>query len=146
MKCSFSSFVSTVVYRYKLLLKDLVQCGSFTKDPVGVTTQAEKTARMFREAGLGAQATFVPSKDSNHGPHLVLSNTVKKSATKPTSRIALISHLDTVYSNIELEQENFQWKDDVIQTDRVIGPGTMDIKGGTMVALMVYDRTSFLCS
>jgi glutamate carboxypeptidase len=49
-------------------------------------------------------------------------------------RIALVSHLDTVFSPDEEEKNHFQWRPDEHHPryGRVIyGPGTIDIKGGT---------------
>jgi hypothetical protein len=60
-----------------------------------------------------------------------------------------------VYPESLLAHHKFEWYDDVVGSDRVVGPGTMDIKGGTVVALMtleaiktlhpaVYDSTEFV--
>jgi glutamate carboxypeptidase len=46
----------------------------------------------------------------------------------------LITHLDTVFSELEEQQNNFAWRR---EEDRIYGPGTMDIKGGTVMIYMV---------
>ncbi|MFC1671355.1 M20/M25/M40 family metallo-hydrolase [Spirochaetota bacterium] len=50
--------------------------------------------------------------------------------------IACISHLDTVYSEEEEKKNNFKW----LEKGRMVyGPGTNDIKGGTIVMFMMLD-------
>jgi glutamate carboxypeptidase len=54
----------------------------------------------------------------------------------------MISHLDTVFTPEEEEQNDFHWRP---EGDRIYGPGTVDIKGGTAMIYMVLDalRTFF---
>jgi glutamate carboxypeptidase len=48
--------------------------------------------------------------------------------------IALISHLDTVFPPEEETRNNFHWQ---VEADRIFGPGTHDIKGGTIMMWLV---------
>jgi glutamate carboxypeptidase len=50
------------------------------------------------------------------------------------STIGFVSHLDTVFSPDEEEQNDFSWR---VEGDRIYGPGTVDIKGGTIVIYMI---------
>jgi glutamate carboxypeptidase len=51
-------------------------------------------------------------------------------------KLGLISHLDTVFPPEEEAANNFAWRP---EGDRVYGPGTVDIKGGTVMIFMVLD-------
>lgn len=83
-------------------------------------------------------------------------NLANKTKSLPT--VGLVSHLDTVYP--EGDWKGVEWTDEIEDFDRVVGPGTMvecaqspvskhqlrhvpwflqDIKGGTVVGLMVLD-------
>src|SRR5205085_2512124 len=73
----------------------------------------------------GFQAEFVPSTNPAWGEHLVL--------TRPGSSqrsLAMVSHLDTVFPPEEEARNNFHWQP---EGDRIYGPGTHDIKGGTVM-------------
>jgi len=48
----------------------------------------------------------------------------------------MISHLDTVFSAEEEIQNEFNWQ---VEGDRVYGPGTVDIKGGTVMIFIVLE-------
>jgi len=50
--------------------------------------------------------------------------------------LALISHLDTVFSLEEEQNHQFRWRR---EGNRVYGPGTIDIKGGTVMMLIVLE-------
>src|SRR5207247_12829 len=63
------------------------------------------------------------------GDHLVLT----RRGRGPKS-IAMISHLDTVFPPEEERRNNFHWQ---IEGDRIFGPGTQDIKGGTAMMWLV---------
>ena len=53
--------------------------------------------------------------------------------------VGMVSHLDTVYPREQLQRDRFAWQDDSASTDRLLGPGTMDIKGGTILICMILD-------
>jgi len=119
---------------YLDLLHQMVLINSFTLNPRGVNRLGEVTAARF--ADLGFEAEAVPSEGFRYGRHLVLSRPAIEAnrATAPT--IGLISHLDTVFPEIEEQANDFHFH---IAGDRIYGPGTVDIKGGTVLIYMVLD-------
>lgn len=120
-------FLEGLMPRGLELLREMVGINSYTLNPLGVQQLARFTAETF--APLGFQGVTVPSTNPLFGEHLVL--------TKPGRRpenIALISHLDTVYSPEEETRNDFRW---LLEGDRAYGPGTNDIKGGTVMIWMV---------
>jgi len=109
------------------MLRRMVGINSFTLNREGVKQLGQFTAECF--APLGFTAEFVPSTKPQFGPHLAL--------TRPgngSKSIAMVSHLDTVFPPEEEKQNNFRWQ---IEGDRIFGPGTNDIKGGTVVMWLV---------
>jgi glutamate carboxypeptidase len=46
----------------------------------------------------------------------------------------MVSHLDTVFPLEEEKRNNFRWQ---VEGDRIYGPGTQDIKGGTVMMWLV---------
>ncbi|HSU57465.1 MAG TPA: M20/M25/M40 family metallo-hydrolase, partial [Candidatus Dormibacteraeota bacterium] len=109
------------------LLREMVEINSYTANPAGVNRLARLTADRF--APLGFSADFVASKNPAFGNHLVLTKRGKSS-----KNVAMISHLDTVFPPEEEERNNFRWQPD---GDRIFGPGTEDIKGGTVMIWLV---------
>lgn len=115
-------------------LRQMVGINSFTLNRAGVKRLGELTAGCF--APLGFRAEFVPAADARFGDHLVL--------TRPGSgarSIALVSHLDTVFPPEEEVRNHFHWQ---AEGDRIFGPGTNDIKGGTMVMWLVLQALAAL--
>ncbi len=109
------------------LLERMVGINSFTGNRDGVNQLGRFTAEAF--AALGFTAEFVASINPAFGDHLVL--------TRPGSGskgIAMISHLDTVFPPEEEKRNNFRWQP---EGDRIYGPGTHDIKGGTAMMWLV---------
>jgi len=109
------------------LLRQMVAINSHTLNPEGVNRLGVVTAEAFAE--LGFRAEFIPSVKPEFGKHLVL--------TRPgtgSQKIGFISHLDTVYSAEEEQRNNFHWR---VEGDRIYGPGTDDIKGGTVMMHLV---------
>jgi glutamate carboxypeptidase len=105
------------------LLRDMVGVNSFTLNVAGVNRVGDLTASAF--APLGFASEFVPADNPAHGRHLVLSRPGTGRAT-----VAFISHLDTVYTPAEERANDFHWR---IEGERIYGPGTVDIKGGTVL-------------
>ena len=106
----------------------MVGINSFTGNREGVNRLGRFTADCF--APLGFTAKFVPSVNPNYGDHLVLTR-----RGHSTRSIAMVSHLDTVFPPEEEARNNFNWQP---EGDRIYGPGTHDIKGGTtMMWLML---------
>lgn len=127
------------------LLRQMVGINSHTLNPEGVNRLGQFTAETFAE--LGFRAEFIQSVKPEFGKHLVL--------TRPgtgSQKVGFISHLDTVYSADEEKRNDFYWR---VEGDRIYGPGTDDIKGGTMmmhlvlaamreVAPEVFNRTTWV--
>jgi glutamate carboxypeptidase len=109
------------------LLRRMVRQNSFTENAQGVNRTAELTAEAF--APLGFSAERVRSTNPAWGDHLVLTR-----SGNPDKSIAMISHLDTVFPPEEEARNNFHWS---VEGDRIFGPGTHDIKGGTVMMWLV---------
>ncbi len=111
------------------LLEAMVAVNSFTGNADGVNRLGDLTASAFADLGLAAER--VPSADPRHGAHLVL-----RRDGRSGRRIGLVSHLDTVFPPEEEAAHGFRFRAD---GDRLYGPGTVDIKGGTVMIYMVLD-------
>jgi glutamate carboxypeptidase len=114
---------------YLNLLQEMVAINSFTRNAAGVEQLARLTATRF--AQLGFTAELVPSDEEDFGPHLVLSR-----QGSGGQRVGLVSHLDTVFPPAEEEANDFFWREEGVH---IYGPGTVDIKGGTVLIYMVLD-------
>jgi glutamate carboxypeptidase len=123
------SFLEKGMPRYMDILRDMVGINSFTLNPDGVNRLADFTVGVFRDLGFADER--VQSVNPSYGKHLVLSRTGKSPIV-----IGCVSHLDTVFSPEEEERNSFRWR---IDGDRIYGPGTEDIKGGTVVMLMTLE-------
>jgi glutamate carboxypeptidase len=112
---------------YLDLLRQMVGINSFTANGLGVNALGDLTADVFAELGFSAEK--VQCAAPLYGKHLVL--------TRPGQsdyKIGLISHLDTVFPPDEEREQNFVWRP---AGDRIYGPGTVDIKGGTVMIYMM---------
>ncbi len=109
------------------LLRKMVGINSWSLHPEGVNRLGHFTAETF--APLGFTAEFVPSTNPNFGRHLVLTRKGKSSRS-----VAMVSHLDTVFPPEEEARNNFHWR---VEGDHAYGPGTQDIKGGTVMIWLV---------
>jgi len=109
------------------MLREMVGINSFTGNREGVNKLGRLTAEFF--APLGFTAQFVPSVHPGYGDHLVLTRRGRWAKS-----IALVSHLDTVFPPEEEARNGFHWQPD---GDRIYGPGTHDIKGGTVMMWLV---------
>ena len=105
----------------------MVEINSYTGNRDGVNKVGRFTADYF--AGLGFTAEHVPSANPHWGDHLVL---IRRGRSPRT--VALISHLDTVFPPEEEIRNNFHWRP---EGNRIYGPGTQDIKGGTVMMHLV---------
>ncbi|MBL9139794.1 MAG: M20/M25/M40 family metallo-hydrolase [Verrucomicrobiales bacterium] len=108
-------------------LREMVGINSYTGNAEGVNQLARVTADRFSR--LGFVPALVPHRDPSCGHHLVATRPGKSSRT-----IALISHLDTVFPPEEEARNDFHW---LPEGDRIYGPGTTDIKGGTAMMHLV---------
>lgn len=114
---------------YLEMLRQMVAINSFTANAEGVNDLGEMTAGMF--ATLGFRAEFVQSAVPDYGKHLVLTRPGRSGR-----KIGLVSHLDTVFPPEEEKANDFAWR---VEGDRIYGPGTVDIKGGTVLIFMMMD-------
>lgn len=114
---------------YLELLARMVSVNSFTTNVEGVKALGRLTADIFDD--LGFSADFVQAANPKYGNHLVLSRPAERPSC-PT--LGLVSHLDTVFPPEEEERNDFFWR---VEGDRIYGPGTVDIKGGTVLIYMV---------
>jgi glutamate carboxypeptidase len=106
-------------------LQNMVNINSFTVNREGVNLMGTLTAECF--APLGFSPEFVASVNPAHGRHLFLSR------GNPEQRpVVLVTHLDTVFPPEEEQRNDFYWRD-CPEEGRVYGPGTVDIKGGTVL-------------
>jgi glutamate carboxypeptidase len=109
------------------LLRQMVGINSFTTNREGVNRLGRFTAECF--VSLGFTSEFVPAANPEFGDHLVLTR-----AGRSHKAIAIVSHLDTVFPPEEEVRNNFHWQP---EGDRIYGPGTQDIKGGTAMIWLV---------
>lgn len=122
-------------------LREMVGINSYTGNREGVNRLGRLTAARFEP--LGFTADYVPHVDPACGDHLVLTRPARGASPHT---IALISHLDTVFPPEEEIRNDFRW---LPEGDRIYGPGTTDIKGGTAMmhlalsALQAVDPDAF---
>ncbi|MGD2049441.1 MAG: M20/M25/M40 family metallo-hydrolase, partial [Chloroflexota bacterium] len=127
-----NEYFETNMARYLDILKQMVSINSFTSRPEGVDQLGKLTIDIFGQLGFVAES--VPSANRNYGQHLFLTRPGANGSKSPT--IGLVSHLDTVYPPEDEQRNNFSWR---VEGDRVYGPGTIDIKGGTLMIYMILE-------
>lgn len=117
------------------LLHQMVLINSFTLNPRGVNRLGDLTADRF--AALGFESERVQAEGFRYGRHLLLTRPGRpRPDGRPAPALGLISHLDTVFPEAEEQTNDFNFR---IAGDRIYGPGTVDIKGGTVMIYMVLD-------
>ena len=109
------------------MLRQMVGINSYTDNAAGVDRLGRYTAECFAPLGFAAQ--FVPSTNPRWGAHLVLTKRGRSARS-----IALVAHLDTVFPPEEEARNHFHWQP---EGPRIFGPGTHDIKGGTVMMWLV---------
>ena len=109
------------------MLRQMVGINSYTGNPQGVNRLGRFTADCF--APLGFESEFVPSTNPQWGAHLVLTRRGHSNKS-----IAMVSHLDTVFPPEEERRNKFCWQP---EGELIFGPGTHDIKGGTLMMWLV---------
>ncbi len=112
-------------------LERMVAVNSFSTNPAGINHLGLLTAEAF--ASLGFVAEHEPSSNPHHG-----SNWFLHRGPREQRPVLLVTHLDTVFPPEEEERNNFHW-DPRPEERRIYGPGTVDIKGGTMLIWMILD-------
>lgn len=110
-------------------LRQMVAINSFTANAAGVNQLGALTAELF--APLGFTAESIPSVNEDMGRHWVLTRNGRS-----RRKIGLVSHLDTVFPPEEEITNDFAWRR---EGERIYGPGTVDIKGGTVLIYMMLD-------
>lgn len=105
-------------------LEQLVSINSWTRNGPGVNEVGKLTAGLF--APMGFEAETIPAEDPEFGSHLFL----KRRGTPGGPTVIFVGHLDTVYPPGEEARHDFRWQ---LAGDRIFGPGTTDIKGGTVM-------------
>ncbi len=123
------SYLASVQPEALQWLKRMVEINSFTINADGVNRVGELTAECFSE--LGFVPEFVESENPAHGRHLFLQR--HTSTAKP---VLLVTHLDTVFPPEEELRNDFLWQESLAE-GRIYGPGTVDIKGGTVLIWMM---------
>ncbi|MBN1147624.1 MAG: M20/M25/M40 family metallo-hydrolase [Anaerolineales bacterium] len=132
---SIQDYLQKELSNYIELLRQMVEINSFTANAQGVNQLANLSAKIF--APFGFQAEYVQSANPNFGKHLFLRRAPQAHGGEIARKeIALISHLDTVFPPEEEQQNDFHWRP---EGDRIYGPGTVDIKGGTVMIYMALD-------
>lgn len=117
-------------------LKRMVSVNSFTENVSGVNAVGALTAECFESLGFAAE--FHDSSHPAHGRHLLLKR--PGGSGKP---VLLVTHLDTVFPEEEEQRNGFHWQESP-REGRIYGPGTVDIKGGTMLLwLMLHALREF---
>jgi glutamate carboxypeptidase len=124
---SSSAFLESQLPAALEMLRQMVGINSFTGNREGVNRLGRHTVECFTPLGFSAE--FVPSVNPAYGDHLVLTRRGKSARS-----IAMVSHLDTVFPPEEEVRNNFHW---LREGDRIYGPGTHDIKGGTVMMWLV---------
>lgn len=129
---AIQSFLQENLDTYLEWLRRMVEINSFTENPAGIDALGELTVQLF--APLGFVAERVRSAVPRYGHHFVLTRWGRHGQQGRT--IGLISHLDTVFPPAEEIANDFRWR---VEGERIYGPGTNDIKGGTLVMYMMLD-------
>lgn len=126
---SIESWLENLLPRALRLLRSMVEINSFTANATGVNRLGAFTAGSF--ASLGFEPAFYPSNNPLHGSHLVL-----RRAGRNPRPVLLVTHLDTVFPEEEEARNGFRWEESPAES-RIYGPGTVDIKGGTILLWML---------
>ena len=124
-----TTYLSPRLPAYLDLLRQMVNLNSFSANPDGVNALGQLTTAAFAELGFSAQTA--QEANPEFGRHLILTRPGRSGR-----KIGFISHLDTVFSPEEEARHNFVWRP---EGDRIYGPGTEDIKGGTLMILMFLE-------
>ena len=115
----------------KSLLKRLVETESPSHqkdavDRVGAIV-AEETQR------LGAQVEITPNQET--GDHILARFSASASSPTTSAPILLLCHMDTVFPLGTIDKFPYREAD-----EKILGPGTMDMKGGIVIALAAVEE------
>ncbi len=134
LKDEISAFLQENFDHYLQILKQMVDINTFTWNAEGVDQLGSFILSTFSHLGFSSE--LIPSTNPKFGHHLILHRHAIEGDKKSNSSIALISHLDTVFSPEEENKNNFHFR---MVGKRAYGPGTVDIKGGSVMILMIMD-------
>ncbi|MFO7539419.1 MAG: M20/M25/M40 family metallo-hydrolase [Chloroflexota bacterium] len=136
LKDPLTEFLTTILPDSLAMLRQMVEINSFTANPAGVNALGQLTAEAFTELGFTAET--VQSVNPNYGKHLILTRSGRLGENGSALKIGMVSHLDTVFPAAEEQANDFRWRPEGGPTgERIYGPGTVDIKGGTVLMHMV---------
>jgi len=121
------------------ILRRMMELNSFTENAKGVTEVAQLTSDWFRaEVDQSLVASMTPSTKEGYGKHLALRSQKPGNDGPMVPVIAMVSHLDTVYPPNECWEQSWTEEHDEAGS-WIVGPGSMDIKGGTfMIATVLH--------
>ena len=121
-------------------LQQMVMVNSLTTHIDGVNALGRLTADYFAPWGFSAER--IPSSHPEYGAHLLLTRPGRAQPDgSPAPIIGFVSHLDTVFSAAEEQANDFHWR---AEGERLYGPGTVDIKGGTVLMGMMLEALQAL--
>jgi glutamate carboxypeptidase len=110
----------------KSFLERLVRLNSHTGNSSGIEANVDLVVKEF--APMGFRPRRIASPHADFSSHLVLDNHA------PGPVVLMVSHLDTVYTPAE---QNTGFRRLETPDGFLTGPGTMDIKGGTVMMWML---------
>jgi len=126
-RAAYEPYLRSIEGEAVAALRRLVDVNSFTRNRAGVVRNAEICEELFTP--LGFHHYRVRSVTPECGDHLIL-----RREGDAESELVMVSHLDTVFPPEQEEWDDFRWRE---EGDRIYGPGTCDIKGGTVLIWMV---------
>lgn len=109
-----------------------IECESPSNYPEGIHRMAELVSSYARAAGLKVEYTHIGEQQEL--PLLVVSN---RAAGDTRPGVLLLAHLDTVHPVGTLKLNPCR-----IEDDKLYGPGSYDMKGGTYLALKALGELS----
>jgi glutamate carboxypeptidase len=110
------------------LLGQFVRCESPSHEKAAVDCLGRQVAKEWRQRG--ARVTLLPQ--ASRGNHVRAE--VRMGGTSQQRQILVLGHLDTVYPLGTLRRQPFR-----VRGGRAWGPGTLDMKGGLVIALAAVD-------
>ncbi len=126
---NLKAYLESQLPAYLQNLQQMVAVNSFTENPDGVNALGELTGGLF--SALEFDQERVPSTNASFGDHFIFS---RRGSSGPA--IGLVSHLDTVFPPEEEIANHFSWRQ---EGNKIYGPGTVDIKGGTAMILLILE-------
>ena len=117
---------------YITILYDMIAINMYSENVAGINKLADYTQKLFENLQFTSEQ--VQSNQPKSGKHLLLT---RKGLTE--KNIICLTHLDTVYTPEEEKNNFFHWR---VEQNKIYGPGTQDIKGGTLCIYMMLETLS----